>query len=68
VDDSLCQRMRDDWNERARSDANYFVAFGRRNQDDEEFFASGRELALGLAPQFLRLPQRPAPRCRRARR
>jgi SAM-dependent methyltransferase len=66
ISDALCQRMRDDWNERARSDAKYFVAFGRRNQDDEEFFASGRELALGLAPQFLRLPQRPAPRCRRA--
>ena len=66
MDDSLCRRMRDDWNERARSDAKYYVAFGRRNQDEDEFFATGRDLALGLTPQFLRLPPRPAPRCRRA--
>src|ERR1700690_1191454 len=58
--------MHDDWNARARSDAKYYVAFGRRNQDEEEFFATGRGLALGLSEQFLRLPPRPAPRCRRA--
>ncbi len=66
MDDALCRRMRDDWNERARSDGKYYAAFGRRNQDDEEFFASGLELALGLTRQLLRLPPRPAPRCRRA--
>ena len=66
MDEALCRRMREDWNERARSDAKYFVAFGRRNQDEDEFFASGLDLALGLTPQFLRLPPRPAPRCRRA--
>jgi len=66
MDDSLCERMREDWNARARSDAKYFVAFGRRNQDEEEFFASGRDLALGLTRQFLRLPAGPVPRCRRA--
>ncbi len=66
MDPSLCQRMREDWDERARSDAKYYVAFGRRNQNEEEFFATGRGLALGLSEQFLRLPPRPAPRCRRA--
>lgn len=66
MDDAVCERMREDWNERARSDAKYYVAFGRRNQDDAEFFASGCDLALGLTRQFLRLPPRPAPRCRRA--
>jgi SAM-dependent methyltransferase len=66
MDDALCQRMREDWNQRARCDAKFFVAFGRRNQDDEEFFASGRELAASLARQFLRLPAGPVPRCRRA--
>ncbi len=64
--DPLCERMREDWNERARTDAKYFIAFGRRNQEEEEFFATGRHIALGLTSQFLRLPQRPAPRCRRA--
>ena len=66
MDDSICHRMRDDWNERARTDAKYYVAFGRRNQDEEEFFATGRDLAFSLAQQFVRLPPRPAPRCRRA--
>ena len=33
--------MRADWNERAGEDANYYVAFGRREQDDEEFFSTG---------------------------
>src|SRR5271169_5583169 len=66
MDAFLCRRMREDWNERARTDAKYFVAFGRRNQDEDEFFATGSDLALGLTQQFLRLPPRPAPRCRRA--
>lgn len=29
--------MRRDWDDRAREDARYYVAFGRRDQDDEEF-------------------------------
>src|SRR5215472_8679840 len=29
-------RMRTDWNRRAAEDAYYYVAFGRREQDDEE--------------------------------
>ncbi|MDW8130726.1 MAG: class I SAM-dependent methyltransferase [Bryobacterales bacterium] len=56
ADRELCQRMREDWNRRAREDAKYYVAFGRRGQDDEEFFASGRELAQTLAREFRRLP------------
>lgn len=55
----LSYRMREDWNRRAREDAKYFVAFGRRRQDDEEFFATGAELARGLARELKRLP--PAP-------
>jgi hypothetical protein len=35
MDAFLCGRMREDWNELARSDAMFFAAFGRRNQDDE---------------------------------
>ena len=31
------ERMREDWNRRAREDAHYYVAFGRHNQDDDEF-------------------------------
>jgi len=57
--------MREDWNRRAREDARYYVAFGRRGQDDEEFFASGADLARGLARELDRLPQG-NPRARRA--
>jgi len=55
-DSDICRRMREDWDRRAREDAKYYVAFGRRRQDDEEFFASGAELAKGLARELERLP------------
>src|SRR4051812_33394888 len=40
--------MQRDWNERAREDAHFYVAFGRRDQDPEEFFATGAEVVKGL--------------------
>ncbi len=52
--------MREDWNRRALEDANYYVAFGRRDQPDEEFFATGVELAQGLARELKRLQPTPA--------
>jgi len=54
--EQLCRQMREDWNRRAREDARYYVAFGRRGQDDEEFFATGRDLARGLERELKRLP------------
>jgi ubiquinone/menaquinone biosynthesis C-methylase UbiE len=63
--EDVCARMREDWNRRAREDAKYYVAFGRRGQDDEEFFASGVDLARGLARELERLPPG-NPRARRA--
>lgn len=54
--------MREDWNRRAREDAAYYVAFGRREQSEEEFLATGRELALGLAREIKRLKPLPAQR------
>ncbi|MFN7920757.1 MAG: methyltransferase domain-containing protein [Bryobacteraceae bacterium] len=63
--ESVAERMRDDWNRRATEDAHYYVAFGRRNQDGEEFFDTAREQVLGLELELKRLP--PAdPRSRRA--
>ncbi len=57
--------MQEDWNSRAREDANYYVAFGRRQQDTEEFFATGDEMVRALSAELRRLP--PArPRSRRA--
>ena len=43
-DPKVLERMRADWNERAGEDANYYVAFGRREQDDEEFFSTGSDI------------------------
>ncbi len=60
ADTQVLDRMRSDWNERASEDANYYVAFGRREQDDEEFFATADSLVKGLAADFRRLPGRDA--------
>jgi SAM-dependent methyltransferase len=57
--------MQRDWNERAREDANFYVAFGRRDQDSEEFFATAREVVAGLEWEMRRLPAA-RPRARRA--
>ena len=48
--------MRNEWNERAREDAHFYVAFGRREQDDEEFFATAKEVVAGLEWELRRLP------------
>jgi SAM-dependent methyltransferase len=59
-DPDVLARMRSDWNERAGEDANYYVAFGRRDQDDDEFFRSAADLVGGLEADFNRLPGRNA--------
>jgi ubiquinone/menaquinone biosynthesis C-methylase UbiE len=55
----IAARMREDWNARAKEDAHYYVAFGRRNQDDAEFFETGNDQVRGLVQELKRLP--PAP-------
>lgn len=57
--------MQEDWNARAREDAHYYVAFGRRQQDDSEFFETGAEMARALVSELKRLPLG-NPRARRA--
>ncbi len=46
--DSLTQRqlenMRRDWDKRARENARYYVATGKKDWTDEEFFASGEKV------------------------
>jgi len=48
--------MRDDWDRRAREDASYYVAFGRRKQSKDEFFGSAKELVHGLLHEFKHFP------------
>jgi SAM-dependent methyltransferase len=52
--------MREDWNRRARQDAHFCAAFGRRNQDEAEFLASAAEVAGILEQALARLPPGPA--------
>jgi SAM-dependent methyltransferase len=60
MDANTLARMRADWNARANEDANYYVAFGRRKQDDEEFFATAADVLRDLEAQFPRLRARDA--------
>ncbi len=48
--------MRAEWNERAKEDAHYYVAFGRREQDDDEFYATAKDLVRELTGELRRLP------------
>jgi ubiquinone/menaquinone biosynthesis C-methylase UbiE len=59
-DPKVLERMRADWNQRAGEDANYYVAFGRRQQDDEEFFATGSDMVKGLELELKRMRGREA--------
>jgi SAM-dependent methyltransferase len=59
-DPNVLERMRADWNQRAGEDAYYYVAFGRRDQDAEEFFATAADVVRLLKMELKRLPDRDA--------
>ena len=52
------QRMRADWNRRAREDAHFYVAFGRRSQQEQEFLASAAEVTSALERESFAPPAR----------
>ena len=58
--------MRADWNARAREDAHYYAAFGRRGQDDSEFFAAAADLIRNLEGELKRFPAETPASARRA--
>lgn len=64
--DNVVARMRADWNARAAEDANYYVAFGRREQEDDEFQSTGDETVRSLETDLRRLPADRPLRSRRA--
>jgi ubiquinone/menaquinone biosynthesis C-methylase UbiE len=64
--EGVSARMREDWNARAREDANYYVAFGRREQSEEEFFATAAEVVAGIEWELKHLGPATSPRTRRA--
>ncbi len=57
MSEKVVEQMRADWNARATEDANYYVAFGRRDQDEEGFDATGDEIVHGLKWEMRRLPE-----------
>jgi ubiquinone/menaquinone biosynthesis C-methylase UbiE len=56
VSSEVSSRMREDWNARAREDAAYYVAFGRREQDEAEFFSTATDVINGLEFELRRVP------------
>ena len=62
----VAERMRSEWNERAREDAHFYVAFGRREQAENEFFETAREVVLGFEMELRRFPARANRRAWRA--
>lgn len=65
-DQTVRDRMRAEWNERAREDAHYYVAFGRRDQDDAEFFDTAADVVRDLEGELRRFPADVAMKSRRA--
>ena len=59
-DPKVLDRMREDWNQRASEDAYYYVAFGRRDQDDDEFFSTAAEIVKGFIWDLKRVRGRDA--------
>jgi SAM-dependent methyltransferase len=55
-DNSVNERMRADWNQRAREDAHYYVAFGGRDQDEEGFDATASDVLPCLEFELKRFP------------
>ena len=53
----VSERMRSDWNQRAREDAHFYVAFGAREQDEAGFAATVAEVLPSLEQELKRLPQ-----------
>ncbi|MBC8164929.1 MAG: class I SAM-dependent methyltransferase [Bryobacteraceae bacterium] len=57
IEPEVTERMQRDWNDRAREDAHFYVAFGRREQDPEEFFSTGAEIVKAFEWELKRFPR-----------
>jgi ubiquinone/menaquinone biosynthesis C-methylase UbiE len=59
------EKMRTDWNERARTDAYYYVATGRRHQEKAEFLSTAASVVALLRSTLNRVRTEASPRARR---
>jgi ubiquinone/menaquinone biosynthesis C-methylase UbiE len=62
----ILDRMRSDWDGRALEDAYYYVAFGRKHQAEDEFFATAADTVRAIEAEVKRLDPAVAPEVRRA--
>ena len=53
----VSERMRADWNARAKEDAHFYVAFGSRDQDEAGFEATVMHVLPNLEQELMRLPR-----------
>jgi ubiquinone/menaquinone biosynthesis C-methylase UbiE len=54
---NVSERMREDWNQRALEDPHYYVAFGSRDQDEEGFLETARDVLRYLEAELNRFPK-----------
>ncbi len=54
---SFINRMRAEWNQRAKQDAHFYVAFAKEQQDEASFRASAAETMPALEQEFRRLTE-----------
>ena len=54
--DAVVRQMRHDWNTRASEDARFYIACGRRNQEDGDFAAHAAEVIRRIRNDFAWLP------------
>lgn len=63
---TVAEQMREDWNRRAKEDAHYYVAFGRHEQDEDEFLSTASDVLRGFKRELKRGLPGNNPRARRA--
>lgn len=55
---TIIERMRRDWDRRAREDAYFYAGFARRKQSDADFFSSAADTIRTLENELVRVPGR----------
>ena len=65
-DANVSERMREEWNARAREDAHFYVAFGGRDQDEAAFAETVANVLPRIEGELKRFPKEPAAPSRHA--
>lgn len=65
-DPNVSERMREEWNQRAREDAHFYVAFGGRDQDEAAFAETVANVLPRIEDELKRFPKESGTPTRRA--